>query len=149
MNYSDDSVGTVDRLNALLREELAAIKSYQLALVALNSTLYHGTLLQCCRSHEVRAELLRDEIVARNGVPVADSSAWGNCARLVEPSIYSSADNVTIAALADGEIHRANDYEVELRQLEADTRELLENSFIPEQRRAQQAMWDIRQQIAA
>lgn len=149
MNHSDDNVGTVERLNALLREELAAIKSYQLALVTLDSTLYHGTLLQCCRSHEVRAELLRGEIVARNGVPVADSCAWGTCARLVESGTYSSADNVTIAALADGEIHRVNDYELELEQLETNTRELLENSFIPEQRRAQQAMWDIRQQIAA
>jgi hypothetical protein len=144
----DDS-NTIDLLNTLLRSELAAVESYRRGIEQLDSTLYHGTLLHCCCSHEDRAEVLRQEILARGGVPVQDSGLWPTVSRFGEFESILFGDSVAISALSRGENDGQDDYRAVLERLEPDVRELVESAIIPEQQRVCSTVCDIQRQIAA
>lgn len=140
---------TVDLLNALLRSELAAVESYRRGIEQLDSTLYHGTLLHCRCSHEDRAEVLRQEILARGGIPVQDSGMWPTVSRFGEFETVLFGDSVAISALSRGENDGQDDYRAVLEQLEPDARQLVESALVPEQQRVCSTVCNIQRQVAA
>lgn len=144
-----NETSTIDLLNALLRSELAAAESYRRGIEQLDSTLYHGTLLQCRCSHEDRAELLRQEILARGGIPAQASGPWPTVSRFGEFETILFGDSVAISALSRGENDGQDDYRAVLDQLDPQTRQLVESALIPEQQRVCSAVFDIQRRIAA
>lgn len=149
MVRAHENTSTVELLNALLRSELAAVESYRTAIEQLDSTLYHGTLLHCRRSHEDRADVLRQEILQRGGMPVQDPGAWPNVSRFNQFETIVFGDRVAISALTQGENDGQNDYRTVIEQLDPNARRLVESAILPEQERVQSAVSDIQRQIAA
>lgn len=149
MSVSIDNKKSTVQLNLLLRVELAAVESYRQALDQLDSTLYYSTLLQCLRSHEERAERLRDEILARGGEPIQEVGAWHTLSRFSEFQTVVFGDIATISALIDGENEGQNDYRLALSELDPGARELVESAIIPDQQHMHHALWDIKRQLAA
>jgi demethoxyubiquinone hydroxylase (CLK1/Coq7/Cat5 family) len=126
---------TVSQLNSFLRGELSAVETYQLAIERLKHSEFHATLMQCARSHEERARVLTQAIVARRGIPDSSSGAWGTFARLVERTAAAISDKAAIAALEEGEDHGRDDYRRDLDKLDPNARQLIEQTILPEQRR--------------
>ena len=149
MDLSTDNGKSILQLNLLLRAELAAVESYRQALEQLDSTLYYSTLLQCRRSHEERAERLRQEITARGGKPVLEANVWRTLSRFSEFRTVVFGDSATISALLDGEAEGNNDYRLALAELDPHAREVIESAIIPDQQHMHNALWDIKRQLAA
>lgn len=140
---------TVSQLNSFLRGELSAVQSYRLALEKLDATAYRRELIECERSHDDRAKLLTQAIVARGGEPATSSGAWGAFSSLVASGASMFGERAAISALEEGEDHGQNDYRGDLTELDLTTRELIETRIIPEQQRTHDTMRNIKRQLAA
>jgi demethoxyubiquinone hydroxylase (CLK1/Coq7/Cat5 family) len=139
-----DSSETIDQLNSFLRGELSAVETYRLALDRLDHTEHRTTLVQCMRSHEERARMLREAIVGRGGDPSEDSGAWGSLVRLIERSAAAIGAKAAIGVLEEGEDHGRDDYLRDLDKLEPSARQLIEFAILPEQRRTHDAIKNVK-----
>ncbi|HXU64861.1 MAG TPA: DUF2383 domain-containing protein, partial [Polyangia bacterium] len=72
----------VDTLNELLRGEISAVETYRQALEKLTNSDARMQLEDACRSHELRVQKLKDQVVRLGGKPDETSGAWGAFARL-------------------------------------------------------------------
>src|SRR5439155_13227634 len=123
-------------LNKLLRGELSAVETYQMALDKLDRTSTARTELESCMaSHQNRAMMLRDAVVALGGEPSKGSGPWGAFAKAVEGTAKVFGDKAAIAALEEGEDHGLKDYrrELEGRDLDPQSRSLLIGQLLPAQ----------------
>lgn len=138
---------TIDALNKLLRGELSAIETYEQALGRLGGSELARELEECKRSHEERAEMLRQQVVRLGGEPSESSGAWGGFARLVEGGAKVFGDKAAIAALEEGEDHGLRLYRDEMDDLEASARDLVARSLLPEQERTHRAMSTLKHRL--
>lgn len=140
MQVGKSTTDTVNHLNSLLRGEISAVETYRQALNKLDRTTYRSTLEDCARSHELRVQLLRDEVLRRGGQPAQGSGAWGSFAKLVEGAATKLGDKAAIAALEEGEDHGRNDYRRELDELDEPAKQFVQSQVLPEQNRTHDAM---------
>jgi len=101
-----DRKRTITALNDLLRGELSAVETYDMALPLIVDD--HAALadLRACRSsHQDRVDLLRNAIVQAGGEPVDSSGAWGAFARAVEGSASTLGSSLAVKTLEKGEEH--------------------------------------------
>jgi hypothetical protein len=71
----------------LLRGELSAVETYDMALpLIVDDRMALADLRACRSSHQDRVDLLRDAVIKAGGEPVGSSGAWGAFARAVEGS---------------------------------------------------------------
>src|SRR4051812_40502751 len=104
-----------DELNKLLRGELSAVETYQMAIDKLDANSPVRSELQACmRSHQSRVMTLRDQVIALRGEPSESSGPWGAFAKAVQGTAKIFGDKATIAALEEGEDHGLKDYKREL-----------------------------------
>ncbi len=125
---------TIDRLNALLRAEIAALGAYRQAIAGLHDEDLVAALRGCVRSHETRVSRLRDHVEQLGGVPATDAGPWDPPAKLVPRPPPADKDDVLAALEATEELGLA-DYERDAPQLEGDSRRLVLEELLPEQQR--------------
>jgi hypothetical protein len=130
----------IDTLNKLLRGEISAVETYGQALERLSKSSFVADLAECRRSHEERAELLRQQVVRLGGEPAESSGPWGGFAKLIEGGAKLFGEKAALSALEEGEDHGLKLYRNEQSKLDPTTREIVERSLLPAQERTHQVL---------
>ncbi len=130
----------IERLNSLLRVELAAVAGYQKALRSLKKKAVSDTeqILRLASDHQRTAAALHGSVQARGGAPVIVAGPWeGSAAGTLTtegaPMLMESTEFV--GALLEAERRGLAEYEGALSSLDDDARELVTLELIPRQRR--------------
>jgi uncharacterized protein (TIGR02284 family) len=131
---------TVDSLNGFLRGEISAVETYRQAIEKLDSSPTSEQLEDCRRSHELRVDMLREQVERLGGEPADGSSAWGTFARLVEGGAKAFGEKAAVAALEEGEDHGLKLYRDDLDKLDIVSRQIVEASLLPAQQQTHQFM---------
>ncbi len=144
----------IERLNALLRVELAAVAGYQKALGALRKkAMADGDhILRLASDHQRTVTALHGSVQARGGVPVAAAAPWegsGVAALTGDGSSHKLGDREFLGALLEAERRGLAEYEASLASLDEDARELVELELIPRQRRHVEALSALLVNLAA
>jgi demethoxyubiquinone hydroxylase (CLK1/Coq7/Cat5 family) len=134
-NYPAMPAETIDKLDELLRGELSAVETYDLALRSVHKTQLSHALQQLRDNHARRVDLLRDRLMAVGYEASQTSGAWGAFARLVQRGADLLGDKAAMAALEEGEDHGLQRYTEDLDALDAQTREFVRGELLPEQER--------------
>ena len=148
------SSDVIDRLNSLLRVELAAVAGYQKALGALRKkAMSDGEhILRLASEHQRTVTALHGSVQARGGVPVAAADPWegsGVKALTGNGSFLKLNDREFVFALLEAERRFLAEYEASLTSLDEDARELVELELIPRQRRHVEALSAMHSHLAA
>jgi uncharacterized protein (TIGR02284 family) len=125
----------IRQLNSFLRGEISAVETYQTAFEKIHHFPEKHELVDCQRSHQERAALLRTRILAMGGDPVESSGVWGTIAKIVEGGAALLSDHMAIAALEEREDRGLREYRDGLEKLEGAARELVEVHLLPEQQK--------------
>ncbi len=126
---------SLDRLNDLLRGELASVETYELALRRVRDAELSSSLRQICESHERRVERLRDKVRELGGEPAHSSGVWGAFARLVQRGADLLGHRAALAALEEGEDQGKKRYARDTDELDASVRDFVLKELAPEQQR--------------
>jgi uncharacterized protein (TIGR02284 family) len=126
---------TVERLNDLLRGELASVETYELALKSVRDAELTSSLRQIRDSHERRVTLLSAKVRELGGEPSESSGVWGAFARIVQRGADLLGHRAAIAALEEGEDQGKRRYSRDLDELEESMRTFVLTELAPEQRR--------------
>lgn len=134
----DDEV--VSQLNSFLRGEISAAETYKMAIERVSgsdkaSPVDVGLLREIQEEHGRAAQALRDRIRELGGEPADSSGAWGSFAKLTQGTANLFGDTAALKSLKEGEEHGLKDYERGLDDIDPDSRELVNNHFIPAQHR--------------
>jgi hypothetical protein len=125
---------TVRHLNSLLKGEISATETYRMAIdkSAGKDTTEHTTLLQTFQTeHAASAGHLRLRIQELGGETSDTSGAWGAWAKTVQGAMNIFGTVSSLKALKEGEDHGLKDYESAAREVDAESRQLIENQLIP------------------
>ncbi len=130
----------IERLNSLLRVELAVVAGYQEILRALKKKAVgdHDQILRLASEHQRTVAALQGSVQARGGAPVVAADTWegsGVAALTAEGASARLEDKAFVGALLEIERRGLADYEAALTSLDLDARELVELKLIPRQRR--------------
>jgi bacterioferritin (cytochrome b1) len=139
----------MDQLNSFLRDELAAIETYEEALHDRSAFSGKTELSQCQRSHELRAKLLSDKIVSLGGKPATTSGLQGTWKRLIEGTAVAIGPEMAIRALETGEDHVLSDYRKGIETLEPELRVFLERTCLPEEEYTHRTLSDLKHRLAS
>lgn len=143
------NTATVELLNYLLRDELAAVETYGIALRDRASFSGKTELSRCQRSHEVRADILRDKIVSLGGEPAATSGLIGKWSKLVESGAVAIGEGMAIRALEQGEDHLLQDYRRGIAGVDPEVRLFLERMLFPEEEYTHRTLSDLKHRLAS
>jgi len=144
----DTTTMTIDKLNAFLRDEFAAIEMYGEALHDRATFSGKTELSQCQRSHELRANLLRDKIVSLGGKPASTSGFQGAWKKLVEGTAVAVGPHMAIRALESGEDNVLRDYRKGIETMDPDMRIFLERTCLPEEEYTHRTLSDLKHRLA-
>jgi hypothetical protein len=131
----------IARVNAFLRNELAAVAGYQKALRALRlrATADGEQMLQLAADHQRTVTALHGYLQSRGESPALDGEPWAVLGAAVldgnggaPPRIR---DRELLSALLEVERQALADYELALPSLDAEARELVELELIPRQKK--------------
>jgi hypothetical protein len=119
---------TTERLNELLRAELAAVLAYQHSLRSMDGRLGDDStkILGFAAGHQRTVAALQVCIRALGGVAAAEAGRWGSFALL--------RDAVSVQQLLDAEKTGLAEYQAALPSLAGEAHELVEHELIPRQR---------------
>ena len=143
-----NTTSTIDQLNSFLRDELAAVETYDLALAGRSAFSGKTELSMCQRSHEVRAGNLRDKIASLGGQPAATSGITGAWKKLLEGGAAALGENTAIRALEREEDQVLQDYRLGIAKVDPDVRAFLEATVLPEEEYTHRTMSDLKQRLA-
>lgn len=119
-------------LQTLLRGELTAAETYEIALARLGGRA-PIELLMCLDSHQKRVELLTVRMVELGARPDDRSGLWGAFVRLVENGATLLGTRVVLGSLEEGEDHGLAQYRELMNELDPETRRQIEADILPEQ----------------
>ena len=139
MDISNPHQPMIDILNALLRDELAAVETYDQAIAMLTDETIPELEENRC-SHIMRVPLLSTRIKELDGVPISVSGAWGSFTELIADGDKMIGRNAALTALEKGEDHCLVDYYQTVAQLDVLSRELVEGVLLPAQERVQRLL---------
>ncbi len=130
----------IERLNDLLRTELAAVAGYQKALRAVKkkAVVDSDHLLQLASEHQRTVAVLQGSVQARGGAPVLEADPWEVSVAAALGGNGASAvleRQKFVGALLEVERRGLAEYEACLTSLDEDARELVELELIPRQKR--------------
>src|ERR1019366_1760223 len=130
----------IDRLNSLLRVELAAVAGYQRALRTLKERAVadRDHILHLASDHQRTVAALQGSVQARGGEPVVAAAPWGgavSAALTADGASVMLESRQFVGALLEVERRGLAEYEASLTSLDEDARELVELELIPRQRR--------------
>lgn len=130
MEPSDQSI---DSLNALLRGELCAVKSYRHAYERVPHPRFRACLDDCMQSHARRVQLLRRRIQAWGGIPATRSGTWGIFAMSIALVAGLFGPGAILATLELGEAHGQLAYTRKLPKLDPQSRAFVAAQLVPAQ----------------
>jgi hypothetical protein len=133
----------VDGLNVLLRDELAAVETYDEALDRRSALVGQPELARCKRSHEVRVRILREKIVALGGTPALSSGLRGEWEKIVEAATPVVGDDVAVRALEAGEAHVLREYRTGMRMLDPEVRIFVERNLLPAEEHTRRTLGEL------
>lgn len=127
----------VERLNSLLRGEISAAETYNMAIEMMGreSAEEAAQLRAIAQEHGENAQRLREEIRNRGGEADNASGAWGAYAKTIEGAASLFGDASALKALKEGEEHGLKDYRDALDSVDRAARRLISESLIPAQER--------------
>jgi hypothetical protein len=140
---------TIDILNSFLRDELAAVETYDEALRGRSAFSGKTELSLCQRSHEVRADILRDKIISLGGHAAATSGLTGAWSKLVEAGAVAIGGEMAVRALERGEDNVLHDYWRGIPDVDPEVRAFLQRMILPEEEYTHRTMSDLRRQLTA
>ena len=127
------------QLNSLLRGEISAAETYKMAIDKVNneaaSIANAGLLREIQEEHGRAAQGLRDRIRELGGEASDSSGAWGAWAKTVQGTMNLFGDAAALKSLKEGEEHGLKDYQEALDDVDATSRQLIQNQLIPAQQR--------------
>ena len=138
---------SVDKLNGLLRDELAAIETYDEALRGRSAFSGKTELSLCRRSHETRADALRRKIMTLGGLPVDSSGLRGVWSKVVERGAVAAGNEMAIRVLEQGEEHVLRDYLEEMPELEPTVRAFVQDTLLPEERYTHDVLYNLKERL--
>lgn len=146
-----DTTDTVDQLNSFLRGEMSAVETYRQAIEKLQSNGGPGVALlnQLMTSHATRVQQLKDEVLRFGGKPAEGSGVWGAFANVVQGAADLFGEKTAVAALEEGEDHGLKDYREGFEKLDTQTREWVQSTIFPEQKKTHNALRDYKKQLAS
>jgi hypothetical protein len=128
----------LERLNSLLRVELAAVAGYQKALRTMKTKALadNDHILRLASDHQRTVAALQGSVHARGGAPAVAADPWEGAAALTDEGALAMLENKEfVGALLEVERRGLAEYEAALSSLDDDARELVELELIPRQRR--------------
>jgi hypothetical protein len=132
---------TLKGLNDLLKDELAAIETYNLALGKLSQDVTARVDLEQCRaSHNERARRLEEIIRGLGGNPSKRTGLWGALGKLIQGGAQMLGSKAAIAALEEGEDYWLRSYQSSLERLEPATARTVRDELLPAQLRTHDTM---------
>jgi uncharacterized protein (TIGR02284 family) len=127
----------VDQLNSLLRGEISAVETYDMAIRKVGDE--HATeaaqLRAIAQEHGAHAQTLREEILRIGGEADDASGAWGAYAKTIEGVATLFGDASALKALKEGEEHGLKDYREAVEDVDSPAGEIITGVLIPAQQR--------------
>lgn len=127
----------IDQLNSLLRGEISAVETYQLAIEKVDDE--HASDAKALRAiaqeHGEDAQALREAIEKLGGEADDSSGPWGTWAKTVQGVAKLFGDASALKALKEGEEHGLKDYEEAADDVDEASRTLIASRLIPNQKR--------------
>lgn len=121
------------RFNELLRSELSAVETYNLALKQAKHADFTTALQQLRDDHDRRVTGLREKIRAVGGEPSEGSGVWGAWAKMVQAGADLLGDTTAISALEEGEDHGLKLYTGAVTDENSVVREYVTTVLLPKQ----------------
>jgi len=140
---------TIDLLNSLLRDELAAVESYSVALHDRSAFSAKAELSRCQRSHEVRVSILHDKIASLGGEPAVTAGLGGTWSKLVESGAAAISDDMAIRALEQSEDRVLRDYRKGIASGDPEVQAFLEGVVLPEEEYTHRTLSDLTHRLAS
>jgi bacterioferritin (cytochrome b1) len=145
MSTTISTSASIDTLNSLLRGELAAVATYEMALRAIDGPAASNAdqLLRFASEHKRSADTLKAAVSALGGTPDETAGIWGAVTRVVQGSADLLGDRAAVKSLLEGEEHGLEAYEKAMEAVQPDVRRVLEYELIPRQRKHIAALTEI------
>jgi len=126
----------VDALGSLLRGELAAMDTYQLALEKLDGGPGTAEVRRILSDHREAVDELRQQVRLAGGGTEVSTGVWGAFARAVEGVAALLGNAVALEALKQGEQIGIRSYERALAEegLSPVSRQLIASKLLPQTR---------------
>jgi hypothetical protein len=119
-------------LNSLLRGEISAAETYDLALSKFEGRPPANELRHIRDDHHVALRLLRDRLREFGGHPIESSGAWGTFASAITSTAMALGAKPVLGALRQGEEHGISEYQKAINSdLSAGSRMLIEDELLP------------------
>lgn len=120
-------------LNSLLRGEISAAESYDMAIPSLRDHSPTEELEHIRNDHRAAILRLRERIAEAGGEPADCSGVWGAVAAAVVGTAMVLGSRSVLSALRQGEEHGMSEYEkiMQSDDLPCDGRHLIERELLP------------------
>lgn len=139
-----DHAASIDRLNTLLRGELAAVETYDQVLLKFPDCPV-SELLENCTCHRNRVPVLTERVHQLGGMPATTAGSWGVLANLTEAGAKILGKDAAISALELGEDRGLDDYRKCLEELDPISAETVRRDLLPDQERTHARVAQLRQ----
>ena len=106
-----DTQKCIEICNDLLKDELSAMETYELAIKSFHDESEATALKAIHHDHALNAEALKQHIQKMGGSPANDSGAWGSFAKAVQGGSSKLGKEAAVNALLEGEKKGKQDYE--------------------------------------
>src|SRR5262245_1295802 len=106
-----DEFDDTKTLNTLLRGEISAAESYDLAISKFEGRSAAMELRRIRDEHHAAMSMLRDRVRSNGGDPVDSSGSWGTFASVVTGTAMALGMKPVITALRQGEEHGISAYQ--------------------------------------
>lgn len=136
-HQNEHSTTDIETLNSLLHCQLAAVETYDRAMVKSEDP-HIVAELQTIREEHLMAEIvLREKVTQLGGAPVDASEPWGTCSAAIDTGEKVMAPATVLAALLQGEEHSVNEFEDALQHenLDLDCKILIRTNLLPNSRK--------------
>jgi len=138
-----DRYEAIAQLKSLCRGELAAVESYRQALEVTSEDWVVVQLIRNLASHQGRAEALRLRIMDLGGDPPETMEPWEALTKATQETA-TSEDWSTLPVLEQGEADGLIDYQSNLDHLDVESRRLVQDYILPQQRQTHRIVSEIR-----
>ena len=125
---------SAEKLQGLLRAEMAAFETYELALQSIDHVGLHQTLQEILTSHGRRVDQIRARVAWLGAEPAKSSGVWGAFAKVFQAGADLLGNRAAIAALEQGEDHVLALYGEDLARFDLKTQQMIQNELLPAQR---------------
>ena len=146
-HVENDTQSDIEQLNSFLRAERSAVEAYSHCIGRLSSRGLITLLSDLQQSHHNRVKLLSERISALGGSPSDNSYDWGSVAQLFETATNGIGERAALLALEEGEDTDRQQYERDLVGLTPETRSFIATKILPEQRRSQDMLIQLKGQL--